>query len=157
MPRTATRKRKTTARGRKTTTRRKTTARKATTRRATTRRKPRQSALLKSLPTTAIKQPFTKSESMAYIADHTELTKKQVSEVFEVLGNLIHRHLKKRGAGEFAIPGLLKCVVKFKPATKARKGINPFTGEPTTFKAKPSRYVVKVRPLKKLKEMAGSN
>jgi nucleoid DNA-binding protein len=43
--------------------------------------------------------------------------------------------------------------VQHKPATKERQGTNPFTGEPTTFKAKPARNVVKVRPLKRLKDM----
>ncbi len=62
-------------------------------------------------------------------------------------------HLKKRGAGQFTLPGLLKIVTQKKPATKARKGINPFTGEATTFAAKPARTMVKVRPLKKLKDM----
>ena len=51
------------------------------------------------------------------------------------------------------IHGLCKIVVQHKPATKERQGVNPFTGEPTTFKAKPARNVVKVRPLKKLKDM----
>ena len=41
-----------------------------------------------------------------------------------------------------------------KPATKARKGINPFTGEEAVFKAKPARTMVKVQPLKALKDMA---
>ena len=66
---------------------------------------------------------------------------------------LIERHVKKRAPGQFTLPGLMKIEVKRKPATKARKGINPFTGEPTIFKAKPARNVVKVRPLKKLKDM----
>ena len=66
----------------------------------------------------------------------------------------MHRHLKPGGAGQFTLPGLAKVTTKHKKATKARKGINPFTGEETTFKAKPACNVVKVRPLKKLKEMA---
>ena len=63
--------------------------------------------------------------------------------------------MKKSSAGEFTVPGLMKLIVKSKPAKKARKGINPFTGEEMTFKAKPAQRVVKVRTLKKLKEMAG--
>jgi hypothetical protein len=47
----------------------------------------------------------------------------------------------------------MKLVVQRKPATKARRGINPFTGEETIFKAKPARNVVKIRPLKNLKDM----
>ena len=70
------------------------------------------------------------------------------------LTQLMHRHMKKGAAGEFTVPGLMKCMVKRKPATKARKGINPFTGEEIMFKAKPARNIVKIRPLKKLKEMA---
>lgn len=106
------------------------------------------------LKTTAIRDAYNKSQAYAYIAEHTELAKKDVVKVMDVLHNLIHRHVKKGGAGQFTLPGIAKMVVKRKPATKARKGINPFTGEPTTFKAKPARNVVKVRTLKKLKEMA---
>ena len=47
----------------------------------------------------------------------------------------------------------MKVKVVRKPATKARKGINPFTQEETVFKAKPARNVVKVLPLKALKDM----
>jgi hypothetical protein len=67
---------------------------------------------------------------------------------------VIEGHLKKNGAGIFTLPGLLKMKVVRKPATKARKGINPFTGEETVFKAKPARNVVKIQPLKAVKEMA---
>jgi nucleoid DNA-binding protein len=69
------------------------------------------------------------------------------------MGQLIAADLKKGGAGVFNVPGLMKVTVVRKPATPARKGTNPFTGEPTVFKAKPARNVVKVRPLKALKEM----
>lgn len=110
----------------------------------------------KKVVTTAVSDAMNKSQVLTAIAEHTELSKKQVSEVFECLGHLMHRHLRKRACGEFTVPGLMKCTVKRKPATKARKGINPFTGEETMFKAKPARNVVKVRPLKKLKEMAES-
>ena len=102
---------------------------------------------------TAIKECMTKSQILAHLAEVTELTKKQVELVLEKLIDLSQAHLKKGGAGEFVIPGLAKCMVKRKPATKARKGINPFTGEAMTFKAKPARNVVKIRPLKRLKEM----
>lgn len=108
----------------------------------------------KSAPTKAgaIKDAYTKSQLLSHISEKTELSKKQVSLVFEELTAIAHRHLGKRGAGEFTIPGLAKCIVKRKPATKARKGVNPFTGEEMMFKAKPARNVVKIRPLKKLKE-----
>ncbi len=69
---------------------------------------------------------------------------------------LIERSIKKRSIGEFTLPGLMKITTVKKPARKARKGINPFTGEETMFKAKPASIAVKVRPLKKLKEFAAS-
>ncbi len=87
------------------------------------------------------------------IVQNTELTKKQVSSVIDELAVLIERHIKKRAPGKFILPGLMKIEVKRKPATKARKGINPFTREETMFKAKPARNVVKIRPLKKMKDM----
>jgi nucleoid DNA-binding protein len=101
-----------------------------------------------------IKEPMTKTAVFSQIADDTELTKKQVAAVFESLTDIINGHVKKNAAGVFTVPGLMKIKTVRKPATKARKGINPFTGEETMFKAKPARTVVKVLPLKKLKDMA---
>ncbi len=102
---------------------------------------------------TAVKKPMTKSAIINEVVEKTDLTKKQVTAVFDELAIIIERHIKKRSAGQFTLPGLLKIEVKRKPKTKARKGINPFTGEPMTIKAKPARNVVKVRPLKRLKDM----
>ena len=104
---------------------------------------------------TAVKEPMTKSAIMEEIVTNTGLTKKQVSSVFDELAVLIERHIKKRSPGKFVFPGLMKIEVKKRPATKARKGISPFTGEQTVFKAKPARRVVKIQPLKKIKEMVG--
>jgi nucleoid DNA-binding protein len=100
-----------------------------------------------------VKIPMTKTAMLEQIAVNTGLTKKQASSVFDELTTLIESHVKKGAVGQFTFPGLMKIEVRHKPATKARKGINPFTGEETTFKAKPARNVVKIRPLKKLKEM----
>ena len=108
---------------------------------------------LKIAKVSVIKERMTKSQILAHLAEATELTKKQVGLVLETLIGLSQAHLKRGGAGEFVIPGLAKCIVKRKPATKARKGINPFTGEAMMFKAKPARNVVKIRPLKQLKKM----
>ncbi|KPJ90933.1 MAG: hypothetical protein AMJ53_12630 [Gammaproteobacteria bacterium SG8_11] len=102
----------------------------------------------------SIKDAYTKSQLIASIAEETELTKKQVTAVFDSLTGIIEGHIKRNAAGQFTLPGLLKMKVVRKPATKARKGINPFTGEETVFKAKPARNVVKILPLKAAKEMA---
>jgi nucleoid DNA-binding protein len=99
-------------------------------------------------------KPPTKSEIYARIAEDNDMTRKQVAGVFDSLAGLIKKNVGKRGPGVFTVPGLMKITVRTRPATPARKGINPFTGEPTTFKAKPARRVVKVTALKGLKEMA---
>ena len=98
-------------------------------------------------------KPMTKSEIVSGIADATGLAKKDVNSVFEAMASQIKKSLGQSGPGAYTVPGLLKLIVLRKPATKARKGINPFTGEEAVFKAKPARNVVKVRPLKNLKEM----
>ena len=98
---------------------------------------------------------YSKTQILSEISDSTELSRKQVGAVIDELTSIIERHIRKRGCGEFVLPGLMKITTVKKPARKARKGINPFTGEETMFKAKPASIQVKVRPLKKLKEMAG--
>ncbi len=95
----------------------------------------------------------TKSEVMGIIADETGLTKREVASVFEAMAGVIKKDLGRRGPGLFSVPGLMKIRVKRKPATRARKGVNPFTGEEMMFKAKPARNVVKITPLKALKDM----
>ncbi len=96
----------------------------------------------------------TKSQIIGEIAEQTELSRREVSDVFEAMADLIKKDIGRRGPGTFTVPGLMKIRVVRKPATKARRGINPFTGEEMMFKAKPARNVVKVGALKRLKEMA---
>ena len=102
----------------------------------------------------AISERYTKSQIVTELSDKTELTKAQVDSVLNEMADLIERHIKKRACGEFVLPGLFKITTQKKPATKARKGTNPFTGEEMMFKAKPASTTVKVRSLKKLKDMA---
>lgn len=101
----------------------------------------------------AVNKPRTKSEIMTALAENTGLTRKDVGAIFNALGEVIGLDVGKKGPGIFTVPGLMKITRVHKPATKARKGINPFTGEEQVFKAKPARNVVKVRALKALKEM----
>jgi nucleoid DNA-binding protein len=95
----------------------------------------------------------TKGEVYGALSEKTGVSKRDVAKVFEALNELIGRELGKKGPGLFTVPGLLKLKVVRKPATKAKQGINPFTKEPMTFKAKPARNVIKALPLKGLKEM----
>ena len=83
--------------------------------------------------TAAAAKPPTKSEIFAHISEATGLTRKDVGAVFESLNGLIKKNVGKRGPGVFTVPGLMKVKVVKKPATKARKGINPFTGEEDKF------------------------
>lgn len=98
-------------------------------------------------------KPATKSEVISSLAEKCGLTKKDIVGVFEALQGMVKDQLGKKGPGVFVIPGLLKLKVTHKPATKARKGINPFTKEEVMFKAKPARNVVRATPLKSLKDM----
>lgn len=99
-------------------------------------------------------KPASKSEIINRISENTQLSRKEVKSVFDSLSSEISNAVGKKGPGVFAVPGLMKITVIQKPATKARKGINPFTKEEQMFKAKPARKVIKVRPLKALKDMA---
>ena len=95
-----------------------------------------------------------KGEILMTAAEATGLSRKQVSAVMESLSEQIRNALGKKGPGTFTVPGLMRINVIQKPAVKARKGINPFTKQEQMYKAKPARKVVKVRPLKNLKDMA---
>jgi DNA-binding protein HU-beta len=97
-------------------------------------------------------KPLSKSDLIATLAEeHSDkLTRKDVKGVLESLATVGYKELKKNGT--FLVPGFAKFVVIKKPATKERKGINPFTKEPTVFKAKPARKVLKARPVKAAKD-----
>lgn len=103
-----------------------------------------------------IRDAFTKSQLYAHISEETGVARKEVAAVFASLGDVIEGHIKNRGVGEFKVPGLMKIKVNKKPATKARKNVpNPFRpGEFMDVAAKPARKIVKVLPLKALKDMA---
>jgi nucleoid DNA-binding protein len=98
-------------------------------------------------------KPATKSATYQRLADATKLSRKQVAMFFDEMAKLIKNELSKKGPGVFNVPGLLKIKRVEKPATKARPGRNPATGEPMMIKAKPKRTIVKALPLKALKEM----
>jgi DNA-binding protein HU-beta len=94
---------------------------------------------------------MSKSTLIQTIADQSgNLTRKDVKGMIESLATIGYKELKKTGA--FVLPGFAKFLVIKKPATKARKGINPFTKEPTIFKAKPARKLIKARPVKAIKD-----
>jgi len=115
-------------------------------------KKPTNKALKLKLP--SIKDPLTKSGIVKAIMDLTGLAKKDATAAMDAISTLIELHVKTRGPGKFTLPGLLKINVVKKAARPAREGINPFTGEKVMFKAKPAHKVVKIKALRKLKDMA---
>ena len=128
-------------------------AAKKTTRKATTRRTTAAPAAAKPTRITSAAKPRTKSEVVTIISEHVGISRKDVASVFDVMSQMMAADLKKGKAEAFTVPGLMKVTVRRKPATKARKGTNPFTGEETMFKAKPAQNVVKIRPMKGLKDL----
>lgn len=95
----------------------------------------------------------TKGDIFNALSEQSGLSKKDVASVFSAMNELIAKELGKKGPGLFVLPGLLKLKIVRKPATKAKQGINPFTKEAMTIKAKPARNVVKAVPLKSLKDL----
>jgi nucleoid DNA-binding protein len=95
---------------------------------------------------------MSKSQFVTTLAEKTGLTKKQAESVLDAINALVAHQLGKGGPGEILIPGLLKLNVVVKPATPQHEGLNPFTKQPMTYKAKPARKVIKARPLKALKD-----
>ena len=98
------------------------------------------------------KTRMSKSQFVATLSEKSGLTKKQATSALDTINAIVAEQLGKRGPGEVLIPDLLKLFVVIKPATRQHKGINPFTKEPMIYKAKAASKVIKVRPLKALKD-----
>ncbi|MCU0973467.1 MAG: HU family DNA-binding protein [Burkholderiales bacterium] len=116
-------------------------------------RKPAKKAAPKTAAT-SVKSVLSKSALVHHLAGTSGAAAKDVRAVIAALEDTIRASLSRKGPRTFVLPGLLKITAVAVPARKARKGINPFTGEETVFKAKPATVKVKVRPMKKLKDAA---
>ncbi len=128
------------------------TPKKAVTKKPVAKKAPTQKAAAKK--TTAVRERYSKTQIISELAANSDLTRKQVNTLLAELATLVERHVKKRSVGEFVLAGLIKIHTVKRPAKKAHKGINPFTGKETTFKARPASVAVKVHALKGLKDMA---
>jgi nucleoid DNA-binding protein len=115
-------------------------------------RKPTRKAAPKAPP--SVKTVLTKSQLVAHLADAAKVAGKDVRALLAALEETIRASISRKGPRTFVLPGILKITVVAVPAKKARKGVNPFTGQETIFKAKPATVKVKVRPMKKLKDAA---
>ena len=97
-------------------------------------------------------QRMSKSQFVTTLAEKSGLNKKQASSALDTINEMVAQQLGKRGPGEVLIPGLLKLNIVDKPATRQHEGVNPFTKEPMTYKAKAAHKVIRVRALKALKD-----
>jgi nucleoid DNA-binding protein len=105
-------------------------------------------------PIKAVADKQSKTQILKHIAESTGLPIKEVKNVFLAATHLAKCHLTKKGSGEFSVPEMgVKIIRKTRPATKKRQGRNPLTGEAITIAAKPKREVIRVRPLKSLKDI----
>ncbi|GIV84626.1 MAG: DNA-binding protein HU-beta [Candidatus Roseilinea sp.] len=104
------------------------------------------------MATTNTKKAMSKSQLAATLAENTGLSKADINKVLAALSDVIHRELSPSGPQVFSLPGIVKFTVSHKPATSAREGVSPFTGEKIIIAAKPERNVVRARVLKPLKE-----
>ena len=95
---------------------------------------------------------MSKSQFVTALAEKSGLSKKQATAALDTINAMVAQQLGQKGPGEVIIPGLLKLSIVVKPATPQHEGINPFTKQPMTFQAKPARKVIRVRPLKALKD-----
>jgi nucleoid DNA-binding protein len=131
-------------------------AKKAAAKKAAAKKAPAKKAAAVAAPVKkapGIKAKMTKTAILNEIATNTNLSRAQVSSVMDELESVIERHIRKRSAGEFTLPGLLKIKAAKRPATKKRMGRNPATGEEIVIPAKPATTRVRVSALKKLKDM----
>jgi len=129
-------------------------AKKASVKKASVKKASAKKAAAPSKKVTAVRERYSKTQIISELAANSDLTRKQVNTLLTELATLVERHVKKRSVGEFVLAGLIKIHTVKRPAKKAYKGINPFTGKETTFKARPASVAVKVHALKGLKDMA---
>lgn len=135
-------------------------AKKAAPKKVAKKAAPKKAAPKKAAPKKAapaklgvVKKALTKTQVVSHIADAAELSRKQVAHVMDLLEEVIVAHVKKGAVGAFKLNGLVNIKSVTKPARKARKGVNPFTGEEIMIKAKPAHRAVRVTALKRLKEI----
>ena len=116
---------------------------------------PKKAAAIAVPKPSPVKERWSKTQILNELSARAAVNRKQAAALIDELGSIIGRHISKNGPGEFVLPGMLKIKTQKKPAVKAGMRKNPFTGEMAMGKAKPASVSVKVRPLTKLKNMAG--
>jgi nucleoid DNA-binding protein len=92
---------------------------------------------------------LTQTQLIAAIAERSELSKADIKRVLSALDDVVLEELGN--AQKVRIGGLVQLNVRVKPASKARQGRNPATGEEITIAAKPASVDLRARPLAKAK------
>lgn len=96
---------------------------------------------------------FTKQKLLQFLSKKTGLTKKNVNSVLKEILSAIRESMRENGPEKFTLPGIFKITTKNIPAQEEKIGINPFTKEQMTFKAKPATKKIKIKALKDLKDL----
>lgn len=109
-----------------------------------------QTAKKKVFKITPASKRRSRGDVVKQLAAAAELKPGKVKEVLAALTAVMAADLGKKGVGEFNFNGLVKLRTVNKPATAARKGRNPFTGEEIMIKAKPASRKVRARALRSL-------
>jgi nucleoid DNA-binding protein len=92
---------------------------------------------------------LTQTQLAAEIAERADLSRAQVKDVLSALEEIVLEEIGN--AEKVKIGNLVQLNVRVRPATKARPGRNPATGEEITISAKPASVTIRARPLAKTK------
>jgi nucleoid DNA-binding protein len=95
---------------------------------------------------------LTRLQFIERLAEKSGITNTQAVSALDAIGAMVSQELGKQGPGDVLIPGLLRLMIVHKPATQQHEGVNPFTNEPMTYKAKAARRVIRVKSMKSLSE-----
>jgi DNA-binding protein HU-beta len=93
--------------------------------------------------------PLTQTQLADAVAERADLSRADAKRALAALEEVVLAEIAE--AEKVKVGNLVQLTVRLKPATKARQGRNPATGEEITISAKPASVVVRARPLAKTK------
>jgi DNA-binding protein HU-beta len=93
--------------------------------------------------------PLTQTQLTSAVADRAEITRAEAKQVLDALEEVVLEEIAD--AQKVKIGGLVQLAVRVKPASKARRGRNPATGEEIMIAAKPASVDLRARALTKAK------
>ena len=96
--------------------------------------------------------PLTQTQLADAVADKSGLSRADAKKALTALEEVVLGEIGN--AEKIKIGGVVQLDVRVRPASEARPGRNPATGEEITISAKPASVAVKARPLAKAKAAA---